>query len=57
MTDKEKQIEELARVICDGCRDTEECKRNMCLEYFYAKKIYEAGYRKRKEGEHHAEIY
>lgn len=43
MSDKEKQIEELARVICDGCT---ECKRIMCHEWYIAQKIYNAGYRK-----------
>ena len=45
---EEKQIEELARVICDGCT---ECKRIMCTEWYIAQKIYNAGYRKHVEGE------
>lgn len=50
MTDKEKQIEEMARVICSGCPDGEECKRIMCTEWYIAEKIYSAGYRKRVQG-------
>ena len=48
---EEKQIEELARVICGGCPNTEECLHVMCMEWYNAKKIYNAGYRKRVEGE------
>ena len=46
--EREKQIEELARVICDGCT---ECKRIMCPEWYIAQKIYNAGYRKQIECE------
>ena len=48
MTDKEKQIEEMARVICDGCSV---CNHIMCHEWYTAQKIYDAGYRKHTEGE------
>lgn len=48
MSDENKQIEELARVICDGCT---ECKRIMCHEWYIAQKIYNAGYCKQIEGE------
>lgn len=51
MSEEEKQIEELARVICGGCPNTEECLHVMCLEWYNAKKIYNAGYRKQVEGE------
>ena len=48
---KEKQIDEMAKIIhgyceapcCGGC--------DYCLEYLKAESIYNAGYRKQKEGE------
>lgn len=46
MTDKEKQIEEMARVICDGCTV---CNHVMCIEWYVAQKIYNAGYRKQSD--------
>lgn len=46
MTDKEKQIEEMARVICDGCAV---CNHVMCHEWYTAKKVYDAGYRKQND--------
>lgn len=53
---KEKQIEEMARIICNLC--TEEgclcdggyCNFN-CNDYERAKRLYNAGYRKQREGE------
>lgn len=46
--DKKKQIEEMARVICDG---RPACNHVMCHEWYTAKKIYDAGYRKHVVGE------
>ena len=51
MDEREKQIEEMARVICSGCPDGEECKRIMCTEWYIAEKIYSAGYRKQEQKE------
>jgi hypothetical protein len=48
MTDEEKQIEELARAICDGCYVYNHI---MCHEWYVAQKIYNAGYRKQIECE------
>lgn len=48
MSDKKKQIEELAHVIRDGCT---ECKRTTCHELCVAQMIYNAGYRKLEEHE------
>ena len=48
MEDKQNQIEEMARVICDGCPA---CNHIMCNEWYTATKIYNAGYRKQIEGE------
>lgn len=48
MTDEEKQIEELARAMCDGCPVYNQI---MCHEWYVAQKIYNAGYRKQIEGE------
>ena len=52
---KEKQIEEMAKVICGSNKDCKTCVHHFeikeCGCLFYAKRIYEAGYRKQSEGE------
>lgn len=50
---KEKQIEEMAKIMCEDCADYGDCKFdgvcNAVLES--ADTLYRAGYRKQKEGE------
>ena len=50
---KEKQIEEMAKVICGNNKDCKTCVHHFeireCGCLFYAKRIYDAGYRKQSE--------
>ena len=46
---KEKQIEEMAKEICHGCPNGEECKHCLCEDWYNAEMLYEAGYRKQSE--------
>ena len=48
MTDKEKQIEEMARVMCPTAEYTncDKCVAKKCTPQMYAKILYDAGYRK-----------
>ena len=50
---KEKQIEEMARVLCGMASSCDKCmfKKGNCYEYNEAEEIYNAGYRKQSEGE------
>ena len=58
--DKKKQIEELARIISSHCRDLPTCEgckfegtstdEIECFDLFSASRIYNAGYRKQREG-------
>ena len=48
---REKQIEEMAKEICHGCANGEECKHCLCGDWYNAEMLYEAGYRKQSEGE------
>lgn len=52
---EEKQIEEMAKVICGNNRDCKTCVHNFdireCGCIFYASRLYEQGYRKHSEGE------
>ena len=48
---KEKQIEEMAKVMCGGCADGKECMRCLCADWYRAENLYNAGYRKQGEGE------
>lgn len=44
---KEKQIEEMARVICaNGC---EKCTQSLCKDWYSAELLYAVGYRKQSE--------
>lgn len=52
---REKQIEEMAKDMCDCCKavfsDIGECKKHICDEARkYAEALYNAGYRKQSEG-------
>lgn len=44
--DREKQIEEMAKVMCGGCPDNNECMRCLCATWYNAEALYKAGYRK-----------
>jgi hypothetical protein len=50
---KEKQIEEMAKVICGNNRDCKTCVHNSSIKecgcIFYANRLYEQGYRKQSE--------
>jgi hypothetical protein len=47
---KEKQIEEMARLICEGCADHGDCKYDICdMILDEANRLYNAGYRKQSE--------
>lgn len=46
MKNKEKQIEEMAKVMCGGCPDNKECMHCLCADWYKAESIYNAGYRK-----------
>ena len=48
---REKQIEEIARVMCGGCPDGHECLHSLCADWYRAEALYNAGYRKQSEGE------
>ena len=52
---KEKQIEDMAKVICGNNRDCKTCVHNSAIRecgcIFYANRLYEKGYRKQSEGE------
>lgn len=50
---REKQFEEMARAMCDGCRPySYGCKQNLCDSIVSsAETLYCAGYRKQIEGE------
>ena len=50
---REKQIEEMARTMCDDCRPySHGCKQNLCDSVVSsAETLYCAGYRKQGEGE------
>ena len=49
---EEKQIKEMARIICGNNRDCRDCGHNSAVRecgcLFYAKRIYEQDYRKRR---------
>lgn len=47
--DREKQIEEMAKVMCGGCPDNNECMRCLCATWYNAEDLYKAGYRKKSE--------
>ena len=44
--DREKQIEEMAKVMCGGCPDNKQCMRCLCATWYNAEDLYKAGYRK-----------
>ena len=46
---REKQIEEMAKVMCGGCTDNKECMRCLCADWYNAETLYNAGYRKQSE--------
>lgn len=50
---KEKQIEEMAKICTDKCKDchNSECRESTKSQYCIADKLYNAGYRKQSEGE------
>lgn len=52
---KEKQIEDMAKVICGNNRDCKTCVHNSAIRecgcIFYANRLYKQGYRKQSEGE------
>ena len=47
--DREKQIEEIAKVMCGGCPDNKECIHCLCADWYRAEALYNAGYRKQSE--------
>jgi hypothetical protein len=55
--DREKQIEEMARDLChltctcEECGNVAEVNKHRCKAKVYARRAYEAGYRKQSEGE------
>ena len=44
--DKQKQIEEIAKVMCGGCHNGKECMRCLCADWYRAEMLYDANYRK-----------
>jgi hypothetical protein len=44
---KEKQIEEMAMILCRG--GCEKCIQTLCADWYKAERLYEAGYRKQSE--------
>lgn len=46
---REKQIEEIAKVMCGGCPDNKECMRCLCADWYKAEDLYNAGYRNQSE--------
>jgi predicted amidophosphoribosyltransferase len=51
--DKDKQINEIARLMCSGCGnayDTDKCFHGCCPDWENAESIYNAGYRKKVKG-------
>lgn len=48
---KEKRIEEMAKVMCGGCADGKECMQCLCADWYKAEKLYNTGCRKQSEGE------
>lgn len=40
--DKEKKIEEIAKIICGGCGSGEECMHGLCAAWYNAEKLYNA---------------
>lgn len=57
MLDKDKQIEEMARIICKASSNKGECEKcsfyphRSCYNFEEAHALYNAGYRKEKQGE------
>jgi hypothetical protein len=51
MMSKEKQIEEMARAMCDRETTCKECPVYICRARIHAANAYKAGYRKQSEGE------
>lgn len=51
--ENEKQITEMAKDICTGCRERHKCENNnVCaMAEIVAKHLYNAGYRKERQGE------
>lgn len=47
----EKQIEEMATVMCGGCPNGEPCMHCLCATWYNAEALYKAGYRKWREAE------
>ena len=47
--DREKEIEEIAKVMCGGCADNKECMHCLCSDWYKAEDLYNAGYRKQSE--------
>ena len=47
--DKEKQIEEIVKVMCGGCPDNKECMYCLYADWYNAEALYNAGYRKQSE--------
>jgi hypothetical protein len=45
----EKQIEEMAKVMCGGCANGKECMQCLCADWYRAEKLYDADYRKQSE--------
>lgn len=46
---REKQIEEIAKVMCGGCPDNKECMHCLCADWYRAEALYNAGYRKQSK--------
>ena len=46
---KEKQLEEIAKVMCGGCPDNKECMHCLCADWYNAEALYNAGYCKQRE--------
>ena len=47
--EREKQIEEIAKVMCGGCPDNKECMHCLCADWYKAEDLYNAGYRNQSE--------
>ena len=46
-----KQVEEMAKVMCGGCADGKECMQCLCADWYRAEKLYNANVRKQSDGE------
>lgn len=49
MSEREKEIEKIAKIMCGGCPGEEGCLHCLCADWYNAEKLYNAGYRLKNE--------